>query len=409
LHFVGNLVMGAVCGCFVLAGWSIATLRQREWLWVRLLCSLPLAAYAILRFNAPLLWDAPQWSGFLALPMVAAVVCVWFALCRAVGAQNRRKRVAARASLVLLLAALLPLPVVAYCQMAYPTPIPQSSPPAPNAYVELTRIGNELNTNAPIDCTPSLRAAHNVLAYDSLVPVSYKPMDVYLAPHAELRALLRAWTREGQIAEAGGRYDDACDTYLDTVVATAKIQRGGLLVDWILSTLFLKEGLDGLQRVRGRLSVSKLRQTSGRLRALEAELEPLEEAFRRDQIYAQHVYGWQARIRFLPILDFDDSGLKRAQTQHSAELRLLECDLAVRSFQHEYGTLPERLEELVPEFLPAVPLDPYRPPWVYRRLDGGFLLYSVGPDQVDNGGVRSASEQPSAGEDLLLIPAEPAS
>jgi hypothetical protein len=403
LHYVGNLLCGVVCGCVVLWGWGIATLRKRKWMEVISLVGLPIGAIAILRLSGLYLWDAPQWSGFLALPMVAAVVCGCLVQYRAASSPKGSRRFAARMSLVLLFAALLPLPAVAYYQMAFPTPIPPSALPARNAYVELTRIGEELNTNEPVDCTPQLRAAHDALADDSLVPVSYQPMAVHLAPHAELRALLRVWNRAGRAAEADGRYDDACDTYLDLILASAKIRRGGLLIDWLLSGPFLKDGLDGLQRVRGRLAASKLRQACVQLRSCEAALEPVEKAFRRDEICAQHVFGWQARIRFLPILEFDRSALKRMEIQRAAELRLLECDLAVRRFQQEHGKPPERLAQLAPDLLPTVPLDPYGGPWVYRRRHDGFFLYSVGPDQVDNGGVRPASEQPSAGEDLLLL------
>jgi hypothetical protein len=42
---------------------------------------------------------------------------------------------------------------------------------------------------------------------------------------------------------------------------------------------------------------------------------------------------------------------------------------------------------LVPDWLPAVPIDPYSGvPLVYRPTSSGHQLYSVGPDGVDDGG-----------------------
>ena len=77
-------------------------------------------------------------------------------------------------------------------------------------------------------------------------------------------------------------------------------------------------------------------------------------------------------------------------TEIDAFNALLQTDLAIRLFQHEFGYLPESLDELVPEFLPALPLDPYAKPaqpLKYRLEDYDFVLYSVGYGNEDNGGV----------------------
>lgn len=61
---------------------------------------------------------------------------------------------------------------------------------------------------------------------------------------------------------------------------------------------------------------------------------------------------------------------------------------ALERFRHAKGEFPERLEALVPEFLNAVPEDVFdRKPLRYRRNDdGGYDLWSIGPDRKDDGG-----------------------
>ncbi|MBN9689573.1 MAG: hypothetical protein J0M24_04985 [Verrucomicrobia bacterium] len=60
--------------------------------------------------------------------------------------------------------------------------------------------------------------------------------------------------------------------------------------------------------------------------------------------------------------------------------------------------LPERLEELVPEFLPAVPLDPFDGrPLRYEVSGEGYVIYSVGSDLVDDRG-RSNQRPRKRGE-----------
>lgn len=63
--------------------------------------------------------------------------------------------------------------------------------------------------------------------------------------------------------------------------------------------------------------------------------------------------------------------------------------IALERWRLARGGFPETLAELVPEFLPAVPVDTYsKKPLIYRRLEGGtFLLYGVGKNRTDDGGV----------------------
>jgi hypothetical protein len=62
--------------------------------------------------------------------------------------------------------------------------------------------------------------------------------------------------------------------------------------------------------------------------------------------------------------------------------------IALKRYQLKHGNYPPDLNSLVPEFVPAVPLDPVDgQPLRYRRnADGTFLLYSVGENDVDDGG-----------------------
>ncbi|HWC61761.1 MAG TPA: hypothetical protein VHC44_18880 [Verrucomicrobiae bacterium] len=62
--------------------------------------------------------------------------------------------------------------------------------------------------------------------------------------------------------------------------------------------------------------------------------------------------------------------------------------IALKRYQLRHGTLPGDLSALVPEFLPEVPRDPVDGhPLRYQVLpNGNFLLYSIGSDNIDNGG-----------------------
>ena len=51
------------------------------------------------------------------------------------------------------------------------------------------------------------------------------------------------------------------------------------------------------------------------------------------------------------------------------------------------GDLPAYLDVLVPQFLANVPLDPFDgQPLRFKRLDQGYVVYSIGRDGRDGGG-----------------------
>jgi hypothetical protein len=62
--------------------------------------------------------------------------------------------------------------------------------------------------------------------------------------------------------------------------------------------------------------------------------------------------------------------------------------IALRRWEIRHGKLPNSLNELVPDMLPSVPIDPMDgKPLRYRgNADGTFLLYSVGTNGKDDGG-----------------------
>jgi hypothetical protein len=68
-------------------------------------------------------------------------------------------------------------------------------------------------------------------------------------------------------------------------------------------------------------------------------------------------------------------------------LRTSIAAVAIERFRLVHGQLPKNLNELVPQFLPAVPADPFDgQPLRYHRLAKGYVVYSVGADGHDDGG-----------------------
>lgn len=101
-------------------------------------------------------------------------------------------------------------------------------------------------------------------------------------------------------------------------------------------------------------------------------------------------------ILSLPVLMH--TGLKAAQAQVLANEAEIACALA--RVEAASGSLPEKLEELMPVFLAEIPIDPMSgAPLHYQKLGPAeYKIWSVGANQKDDGAKilpgKAASEQP---------------
>jgi len=61
--------------------------------------------------------------------------------------------------------------------------------------------------------------------------------------------------------------------------------------------------------------------------------------------------------------------------------------MACKIFKNLYGDFPDELSELSSGILGEIPVDPFTGnPYIYRKGDSGFIVYSVGSNQKDEGG-----------------------
>jgi serine/threonine protein kinase len=84
-----------------------------------------------------------------------------------------------------------------------------------------------------------------------------------------------------------------------------------------------------------------------------------------------------------------------------ATARCAATAIAVFRYRQSHGRWPDSLSELVGQGLRAVPADPYDgQPLRYRRLADGVVVYAVGPDRVDDGGVLDYKDPERLGGDV---------
>jgi hypothetical protein len=84
---------------------------------------------------------------------------------------------------------------------------------------------------------------------------------------------------------------------------------------------------------------------------------------------------------------------KSARMQSYVDAARVAC--ALERYRLAKGQLPDKLDALVPQFIAAVPTDVIdgQPLRYDKAADGSYLLYSIGWNQVDDGGQLAWSGQ----------------
>jgi len=86
---------------------------------------------------------------------------------------------------------------------------------------------------------------------------------------------------------------------------------------------------------------------------------------------------------------------KPMRTHFENEARYIALRTALAIERHRLahkGRMPSSLEELVPAYLPAVPRDAFdNQPLRFKLLPRGYVLYSIGADGVDDGGLEKTN------------------
>jgi hypothetical protein len=94
---------------------------------------------------------------------------------------------------------------------------------------------------------------------------------------------------------------------------------------------------------------------------------------------------WYSFLSKSMIANFEAAFMKEALLE--ATLLADRTGLACRLYKIRTGRYPENLEALVPGILREVPIDPFTgKPFIYRREGEGFIVYSLGTNQKDDGG-----------------------
>ena len=376
-------------------------------------------------------WSIPVWTTiwFAVVPAALLLVAINLLLLRAAGlaslacggparARGRRavRYLLATSSAVLLAATSIP-PVTTCWKLLHPLPIPAAKLPDPNGYEDLVAAGKMfdspiLNTAVEPQSTGELAAevAKYSKAYDRcrlglsrevVCPIWGEGEDLaenqtlWIEDFSSIRSLARALSMKSELARRELRHADAATVARDIIRLASAMERHGTVLHLLVGVAIEGMGKASLCRVTGELSPETCRELVHELSVIEERREPLDEILHRDRILSENAYGWSGHL-FEFLWDLAGGGSVKTQLMNNtypravATSRLLIITLALRAYTVERGGYPNELRQLVPDYLRSLPADPFGPKdesFVYRLVDGGYVLYSLGPNRRDDGGV----------------------
>lgn len=118
---------------------------------------------------------------------------------------------------------------------------------------------------------------------------------------------------------------------------------------------------------------------------------PLQRSDNWDRREHQREEAWQKNQPLQPldaIYKMTFEGIFKRDLNQTMMIRALELRMALEAWRGRHQAYPQKLSELVPSVLPAVPLDPWsNQPFRYQRsAAGAYRFYSIGSDKRDQGG-----------------------
>lgn len=378
-----------------------------------LVAAIPTATLAIRFVGDGGLWMHASWTCLHAIVLLYLVSLVLAGSLLARWANSRRH--AAAGLVCYLLALCAPLGVL-YWHMFWLTPLPPKLVSSPNHYDRILERGErvrEVNSNAlaiahrrllspgdPINDeldalyteTLPLLAVDSHIDLDPAVDCTRTRLDRFLEDRRRVAALAACFSAESKAATDAGDLDRSVDFGVANLRLGSIWVRGNIAPHDSLGSYFERQGYDALARVRGQLSPAQAREVIAEIDRLITSRESLDDFLNRSYAIWERAGGWQAsleqaldEVRLASLSIREQAQLVRDRSETSG--RLLQADLAVRMFQRDRGQLPHSLSDLVPDYLPAVPLDPFSGlPFCYRIEGPTFVLYGVGEDGVDNDG-----------------------
>ena len=151
------------------------------------------------------------------------------------------------------------------------------------------------------------------------------------------------------------------------------------MIDSLAESGIERFGIEQFHNLTRTLDAAQCRTAIRALAAEDKDGERFEDVWQRERVWGARALGWSGRLYMLIGQDRprDRQICESSSKWARAELRIAMTELAVQAYSLDHGAPPNRLSQLVPDYLPAMLVDPLtdQPP-VYELNEQGYVVFS---------------------------------
>lgn len=258
-------------------------------------------------------------------------------------------------------------------------PLPPVSPlPNPNGYDDFVKAGqmvvsntwnfdklNQQELQTLVDSNSNaLQLARSGLQMQCRVALDYSansstPLDQLTG----MKRLAQAFAAEGKLAEMENRTNDAIKSYLDLVRLSVESACGGVIINALVEVAFEKMGTSYLQKLANSLDSKSCHEIAASLEVSDSQRESWGIISQQEHNWTRRAYtSFRDRLDELIMFNSIRKTNQKAEQvfkKQEAKTRQLIIDFAARAYELDKGKPPASLADLVPDYLKAVPQDPF--------------------------------------------------
>ncbi|MEM9352292.1 MAG: hypothetical protein AAGA92_04705 [Planctomycetota bacterium] len=333
---------------------------------------------------------------------------------------SRWRLVGSRWTLATLVTAIFAPLFLIFLRLLFPTPLPPIELPNPNGYddivaagriaplKELQGIARDKKSGVPLSkAIVKLEPVYELIDQSLAKPIvspHYHPNESEQSrrdTEAELSALM-ALSFRADAAIRQSKIDRSVDD-LFNILRVGRSLKNDIGHAWTASrwseSIFINLVSSGLPH----FDPGTCRQIAQQCISHDSTRQPVKDLTQRRRIIDDN-HDWKNNLwNTLADISGEDhyAWIEDWQKSKSVDMRLLITQLGVQAYYSERGALPASLDQLVPNYLDAIPLDPFGDgPLRSVRGRRSLTVYSVGRDGLDQTNV--VSDTPITGDDVSV-------
>lgn len=210
----------------------------------------------------------------------------------------------------------------------------------------------------------ALKLIRQGLTKECRIPNEFSTNYLALRSLADVKKLVWLLKADGRLAELEHRTNDAARTYLEAIRYGQESCRGGVLIDRLVGIACEALGMSWLQKVAGALDANTCRKTAKELQEIDRRREPVAVVLRNERKWIRRNFTFRQRVQAMismaalnPVKRVEQDSVKKC-TQIELQLKRLMVEFATRAYELDHGQHPKSLNELFPDYLDAIPVDP---------------------------------------------------